>query len=64
MLVLTIRTGSTKDDIILESKDAQIRVEILAIKNGRIRVGIHAGEHIKVSRRKSVLLVPVKEISK
>lgn len=53
MLVLTLRHGGESNDHIqLQTPAGEIKVEILAVRNGKVRLGVHCGDAVTVLRKK------------
>jgi len=53
MLVLTLRHGGDSNDhLVVDTQAEQIKIEILDVRNGKVRVGIHAGNEVTVMRKK------------
>lgn len=53
MLVLTLRHGGdTNDHLVVDTPGEQVKIEILDVRNGKVRVGIHASDEVTVMRKK------------
>ena len=53
MLVLTLRySAGPVDYLMVDTPSGQIKIEILKVVNGKVRVGIHAGDEVTVQRKK------------
>lgn len=53
MLVLTLRHGGdTNDHLVVDTPTEQIKIEILDVRNGKVRLGVHASQEVAVMRKK------------